>query len=152
MTNETLWLINLFKKTSYKNFFIKSFYKSLNGRIWDDTDLRGATHVTSHAYISLCNWRDEIICDGLYLYAEKSDGMPASLIEFDFTFKHAGTLSIPLDKLKNEVFDELCKAIFIQLMLLVSKGWAIKLGLHGQHLIEPYTEVLSLIECDMSIE
>ena len=152
MTNEAIWLVNLFKKTGHKNLFIKSFYKTANGRVWHDDDLKGASHVTSHAFIRLCDWKDDAACDGSYLHAEKDDGMPAAIIDIEFPFKHAGTMCIPLEKLANDVFDNLCKSIFMQFMLLVSKGYAIQLGMYGQHLIEPYTEITSLIECDMCVE
>ena len=150
MTNEAIWLVNLFKKFGYKYLCIKSFYKTLNGRVWDDDDLRGASHVRSYAIIRLSSRNDEY--DGFYISAKKNDNMPAALIEIEFPFKHAGNISIPLEKLTNDVFDKLCKSIFIQLMLLVAKGYAINLGMHEEHLIEPYAEIASLIECDMSVE
>ena len=150
MTNEAIWLANLFKKFGYKYLCIKSFYKTDNGKVWFDDDLRGASHIRPYAIIRLSNSNDEY--DGFYISAKKNDTALAALIEIEFPFKHAGTISIPLEKLTNDVFDELCKSIFIQLMLLVSKGYAIKLGMHGEHLIEPYAEIASLIECDMSIE
>ena len=152
MANESIWLTNLFKKLGYKYLFIKSFYKTDNGKVWDDADLRGASHVRPYALVRLCDSISEESFDGFYIYADKNNDMPSALVEIQFPFKHAGTICIPLEKLTNSIFDDLCKSIFIQLMMLVSKGWAIQLGAYGQHFIEPYTEDASLVECDISIE
>ena len=153
MTNEALWLIDLCKKNDCSHILIKSFYKTLNGRVWDDDDLKNAAYPTSHCIIGLyCNNPNSV----LFLRAIDKNSLMKQFypkaLEFDFNFKHAGKLKIPVEKLKEHVFDDFCKSIFTQLMILVSKGCDIISGPTGIVLIDAYTEIETLIQCDLLVE
>lgn len=148
MTNESIWLIKTLKKSSLKNLFIKSFYQTPICKIWDDDDLKNAQHPVPRGYIGVSDWKDDSCVT--YLMADDETHF-IRLVEIDFPFNHAGQMAISLESLNNDEFNAFCQSVFTQLMLLVSKGYAIKLGMHGGTLIEPYSEIENLIDCDMAV-
>ena len=160
MTNEALWLIDLCKKNSCSHILIKSFYKTLNGRVWDDDDLKNAAYPTSHCIIGLYyNSPNDVLFLRTFnksqsLVKQHPNKLESylSILEFDFNFKHAGELKIPIEKLKENVFDDFCKSIFTQLMMLVSKGYDIIYGPTSMVLIDAHTEMEILIQCDLIVE
>lgn len=157
MANESLWLINKLKPYGYKNFMVKSFFKTPDGHyIWEEDESTAGKELSSHAYVKLCNCDRDMAFDGHFLYAEpKTRIKPANRLPFelDFKFNHAGLLVVPLENIKNAPFDKLCKALFIQLMLYASHGYEIRVGRYAGVgvVVKPYQHELSLIECDMMV-
>lgn len=146
MTNETRWLIDMFKPLDFKYMFVTAFGQTPDGkRYWDDSDLKKAVDPVLRAYVGVSN-RKYDVDKYLFIYGKKCD----KPLEMDFKFNGVGYMSIPWNDLQRDDFDKFCKSLFIQLLIASSKGYAIKLGKRGDILLKPNTQYETMMECDLA--